>query len=333
MKVFIIFIIFITYLISQETLSSESIDIQIETNSNIKTHMYSIQLGTFYTVKQAHAFSMFLNDLIRKDIFIYPVDEYITLRYKVENKVRFLKKHLQTIKELGFKDAYIVISKVDKLDKPNKIKKDVFKIETKLINKKTQQKNQKKINRYLYTRILQQAHKYKKNGQLYKSIKRYEQAFEYVKNNISANKNLYYLYGKTNNWKRAEIIFLDMENKDNVLYSYARGALETNSQSLKTDINSYLSYDTSGYTNLILGYYFEKKNDLEKASYYYRKAYNRNNMYVAFAYARFNEIIQKYEKAKSIYKLIYNNTDTQSKSLRIKAYQRYQELSQLGSGE
>jgi len=318
MRVLIIFIIFMTFLLAQERLINKG-----------NNKMYSIQLGTFNTKDQALSFLMTLDEKIKKESFIYEVDDYITLRYKISKKVRFLRNSLIEIKKLGFKDSYIATSIISKLEKPiNDIKQTIKTVTT----KEEIQVIKKKINRFNYTKILNQAHNYKVNMNFFKSIEFYEKAYNLIKNNNSANNNLFYLYGKTNNWQKAKIRLLEFENKDVFLYSYSRGALEINNIKLESDIKPYLMYDNSGYTKLILGYHFEMNNNLKKASYYYKKAYKKNNIYLSFAYARFNEIIKNYKKAKFIYKYIYENIDTQSIILKDKAYKRYQELSKLKGG-
>ena len=56
----------------------------------------------------------------------------------------------------------------------------------------------------------------------------YEKAFRHKQDNDAINNNLFYLYGKTNNWPKASEKLCLLKKLDKVLYSYAIGALEIN---------------------------------------------------------------------------------------------------------
>lgn len=256
---------------------------------------------------------------IQNKTTLYPVSRYVTARYLDDSLPFSLKK----IIKLGYKDAFIVNTSLERFNKysKNKVEKDpIIKINL--------------LSSYDYNRIIKEAHNSKVENDLHRSVELYEKAFLHTQNNQSINSNLYYLYGMTNNWEKAKKYLSMIEsnsNKDKSLYSYSLGALAINNETLEKDLLPFLNLDISGYTRLVIASHFEKKEDISKSFDYYEKAYNMNkyDTYVTFAYARANELIEDYEKSIYFYKLLFERNVRDNLHLQDKAFTRYKELEKL----
>lgn len=307
---------------------------------NNSKYSYSLQLYSFHKTDEngiINAYSSLPED-IKKHTAIYPTGEYITLRYLNKPSKKDFNSIFKKVKFI-FDDAYIATVTTDKFkeylnqtkkrfENKEKIKNEDLRGYSKICVQKQSFEFQN-LSTYEYTKVLVDAHEMKETNQIIESIKLYEKAFAHKQDNYSINNNLFYLYGKTNNWPKAvEKICLLRKKIDKVLYSYTLGALEINNPMLESELSLYLKDDKSGYLHLSLGVFQERNEDFEKAHGYYQKAYNLNryDMYLAYAFARSSEIQSDYKGAMFIYGLIAKNNDRKYQQLQQQAYNRYNQL-------
>ncbi|MEA3353533.1 MAG: hypothetical protein U9Q33_06940 [Campylobacterota bacterium] len=309
-------------------------------------YLYTVQLVTFYQdqIEQIKDKFNTLPKTIKDESFIYPTGKYLTLKYSSARLAKELNSKLNLAIEAGFESAFI--SKMSK-EKYNRITNQSIRYDKKV------QKNEElstdegtplwciqqqsipmiKLDNYEYTRALTDAHKYKNQNRTLKSIETYEKLFAHDHTNSAIVNNIFYLYGKTNNWPKANEKLCLLKKKDKAIYSYAIGALEINNPMIEEELASSLQYDRSGYVHLALAVYFERNEEYKKSHQFYKSAYNRNryDLYLAFAYARSCEIESQYKKAVFIYQLISNSNDKRYKNLITQAYNRYNQLRKINT--
>jgi len=310
-------------------------------NSSSKTS-YTIQLisipkSSIEIAKKT--FNELPHDIKEKSV-LYPLGSYITIRYLSSDGVTPLKSVLKDMKKTQFKDSLIVRMNTNKYIKllnknsnyeNNTIQHDSDDSQYSLSCTQQQSFKFEKLDNFQYTRILSNAHKFKSLNKVRDSIKQYERAFAHQQSNNAINNNLFYLYGKTNNWPKASEKLCLLKKHDKVLYSYAIGALEINNPMIEDELKDTLHYDKSGYIHLALGVYFERNEMYIKAHSYFKKAYdiNRYDVYLAFAYARSCEIESDYKKAAFVYKMISDNREDRLLNLKQQAKQRYEQISRM----
>jgi tetratricopeptide (TPR) repeat protein len=134
--------------------------------------------------------------------------------------------------------------------------------------------------------------------------------------------NLCYLYGKRGAWFGAKEIIEKEKYASKLIYAYAYGALESNQEGFIHNLAEYILMDKTGKLALLAGYYYEQKEDMQRALSYYKMAYEKNpsNKYNIYAYARaldiqnddkkalryYKKVLQKMKKSENNYNLIYN---------------------------
>jgi len=313
-----------------------------ETFSNNNTYSYSIQLYSFHKLDDKGIVKAY-NELpqeMKSNIALYPSGEYITFKYLNKREKNDFQKDgiFKKIKYI-FDDAYISTVVTDRYKEYLHQTKKRFiqdkEIENEDLHGYTKACIQKQsfklenLSTHEYTKILVDAHELKSTNQVIESIKMYEKGFAHAQNNSVINNNLFYLYGKTNNWPKAvEKVCLVEKTISKVLYSYALGALEINNPMLENELSDYLKDDQLGYLHLALGVFFERNENFEKAHRYYKKSYdlNRYDMYLAYAYARSSEIQSDYKNALFMYGIIARNNDTKYINLQKQSIQRYEQL-------
>lgn len=300
---------------------------------------YSIQLITLSKTNLKRTKKLFNNlpKYVQERSVIYPVGKFLTIRYFIKKSSAELKNDLKDIKNHGFKDAFIIKTSLDKFnDIRSKMGLDANNVSNTKHNIRDVKNSEKqfemlKLSTFEYSKTLIDAHEMKNKNKLRASIKLYEKALGHDQTNLFVNNNLYYLYGRTNNWPRANQLINIIDNKDKVLYAYSIGAIEINNPNLERELLEVLKYDISGYTKLALGSFFENNKSYKKSHDYYKKAYdnNRYDLYLAFAYARSCEINNDTKNAKFVYKMISNNTDDNLHNFKKQAYIRYNQLNRL----
>lgn len=309
--------------------------LQNSLNSSTKLS-YTIQLLSVHklSLKSLKVQYNLLPKDIKENSVIYPIGQFIAIRYLSYDNISDLKPILKELRKGQFKDSIIV--------KANKKK---FK---RLLNKdtNTQPRNPngyqlacvskqsfefQKLDNFQYTKTLLDAHKFKNKNKILDSIKMYEKVFSHDQTDRSINNNLFYLYGKTNNWPKAMEKVCLIKKPGKVLYSYAIGALEINNPMIEDDLIGILKYDDTGYIHLALGVFMERNESYKKAHDYFKKAYdiNRYDLYLAYAYARSCEIENDYKKAAFIYKIIAQNGEDRFQNIKKNAYERYNQISKL----
>ncbi|MCK5111238.1 MAG: hypothetical protein KAQ94_06925 [Arcobacteraceae bacterium] len=319
--------------------------------------VYTIQLATFPKNKKYIGIK-FLNNLdenIRLKSVLYPIGDFFTLRYNPSTKRELLFDEVYKLRDMGHESAFIVQTSLNKFYKAQKEtisnlkfndvkeeKQSSLKIYTTVqeqtiktvkISPKTKKNTviEKKLTKYEYTATLDAANKLTKNNQLIDSIEKYEILFKDRLTNKLVNKNLFYLYGKTNNWQKAKINIQNIKRKDKLLYAYGLGALENFNQNLENELKPELNEDLSGYVNLVLGVFKERQKEYKCAYAYYENAYMKNkfDIFIQFAYARAYELIGKNDFAQNIYLEISSIKSDNYANIKTQAYNRYLELKEL----
>lgn len=316
------------------------VDVRLRANENSidgDKIVYAIQFITFSKNKKDSALEFLdtLDEHIQSQTALYLNGELISLRYKPSISRELLLNDLEKIKDIGFEDAYIVESYLRKFQiKQEKLPpKNVYQ-DSISYSPFSQEKSPKKLTKYEYKQILNIANKFKESSNLHASIEKYETLFDDSKDNEIVNNNLFYLYGKTNNWNNAKLNLQNINRKDKLLYAYGLGSLESYSKNLEKELQSEIDEDFSGYVNLILGVLKERENNFNDAYTYYETAYikNRSDIYIAFAYARAYELIKKYDLAQKIYfeiSAIESDRYIEIKALSLKRYLELKELLEL----
>ncbi|MDQ1341305.1 MAG: hypothetical protein QG567_2463 [Campylobacterota bacterium] len=94
------------------------------------------------------------------------------------------------------------------------------------------------------------------------------------------------------------------------MYAYAYGAVKSNQENYYNDMLPYIAVDGSGKLMMLTGYYFEKKEDMQRATSFYKMAYEKNpsDIYNIFSYARVLDMEQN-TQARVLYRDILNQVD------------------------
>lgn len=307
--------------------------------------IYTIQIATFPIAHEESAISFFqsLEESIRSKSAIYPSNGYLTIRYYPSESKKSLTNQLKYVHQNGFKDAFIANTYLNKFyNFQNKEYHEYREKSTKipLANKPFKKEEIKKIDKpqkstlskYQYNILLNEANNLKNEYNLKESVKKYEQLYNFSQENSLVNNNLFYLYGKTNQWKKAKNKIDKSLDKGNLLYSYGLGALESYNQNLENELKDQLEHDIKGYVSLVLGVFKERQHNYQDAYNYYENAYRKNrfDLFIMFAYARAFELIEDYKKAKQIYFDIATIKSIKYENLRKISYNRYLELDNLG---
>jgi len=347
-KVFFLFCLIISDLLAFEdknisNLYKQSVD---QLNSTISTNnfIYTIQLQSFKrentneTSLVLESMKLLVED--QDDLYIYPLGRYDTIRYKKSFSKDKIYEYLNKLKQKDiFKDA--IVKKVPKerlekylsRDKKNDTKDQEDSYQFACI--KQQSFEFEKLSSYQYTNLLNQADKYKRSSMIIQSIESYEKLFASDQKNNIVNNNLFFLYGLSNNWPKAKEKFCLLKDLEKLIYSYALGALQINNPNLNEELNEVINEDRSGYINLVMAVFYERKENFSEAFRYYKKAYdlNRSDSFLTFAYARVCEIQDRYDDAIFLYNLILQNTQDenikQQSLARIKNIQLIKEIDMI----
>ncbi|MFA5460510.1 MAG: hypothetical protein WC274_00360 [Sulfurimonas sp.] len=314
--------------------ASDSLSVGLE-NENIE--VYTIQIFSDQSIDAAKEMLTNVPTHLRSETFIYKINGYYKGRYSQNLAYSKIKPELELFHKSGFKDAYILKTTVSKMFE--ELVKDEIKESSALeptplhaieetksekivqmpsleklvvyneeeISKKKAQSN---ISTFNQSNILIKAQNAYKAGDESEAMFYYEML---LSNDFASQKvknNLCYLYGKQGSWLGAKKIIDKESYQKKFIYAYAYGAVLTLQDSFYDDISEYIEFDSSGRLLLLTGYYFEKKDDMQRAGYFYQAAYKKNktDVYNIFAYARFSDMIDANE-ALNLYKNILAKID------------------------
>jgi len=285
--------------------SSEAIGIG-EEQKDQNTTVYSIQLFTFKSLQGAKIFFDKTPQNLKDKAALYKSGDYIVGRYGEESSYEEMKQSLQKIHEAGYADAFVVKTNSFNM-KNNKIFTGAGKTKKEI----TQNKNiTPSISKHNKSDLLLKAQRAYQSGDEMGAAFYFEMLLNSGYENQKIKNNLCYLYGKSGAWPQAKELIESERYKGKLIYAYAYGAVESNQDSYYDDMLPYISADDSGRLMMLSGYYFEKRDDMQRALSFYKIAYekNPNDIYNIFAYARALDIEQN-EKAKSLYLEALNKID------------------------
>ncbi|MDQ1244562.1 MAG: hypothetical protein QG567_1201 [Campylobacterota bacterium] len=288
---------------------------------DIKTTIYFVQLFSEKNIEKAKAILEKTQENIKKETFLHKSGDYIVGRYGENKSYSGMKQSLQKAKEAGFLDAYII--KSTDLDMKNS-----------LVFAKTQEQEKQHsevdnsiigMSKFDQSNILLKANNAYKSGNETEAMLYYEMLLASGYENQKIKNNLCYLYGKQGAWFQAKSIIESQRYQGKLLYAYAYGAVQSNQDNYYNDILPYISIDNSGKLMMLTGFYFEKREDMQRAVSFYKMAYEKNpsDPYNIFAYARVLDMEQN-TQSKTIYMDILKKIDT-SHPLYAAIYKRINE--------
>lgn len=284
---------------------------------------YTVQIFTVKTQKTAKKIVKKVPKNLRKDLHLYKIGKYIALRYSSANSANELTSAVENFKKNGFNDAYIIKTSKWHMNKSiidTQIKKEQTK-QPQEAPKKTQPKAEKSPNEVI--QIQHTLNKYTRSNMIKKADQAYQSGdestamlyYEMIANAGSATRNvknnLCYLYGKRGAWPEAKKIIDKERYASKLIYAYAYGAIQTNQDNFASNFADYIMMDKSGRLALLAGYYFEQREDWDRAQGYYKMSYEKNpsDVYNIFAYARVLDIKGERKKALKFYRKVINSAN------------------------
>jgi len=294
---------------------------------------YIVKIGRFYVVKydagkefKKLKESLYLiKSLGYKDAFIIKMK-----KFRLANVIKVSDENLDEIEEKPkeeFKDEFekikepsggivIPVSKSKDLKKKLLAKSDTdsnLVIVKKVSKKKT---DKKRLSNSELILILSKADQFFNEGKYQKSLNEYLKIYESEDASETVLINISYLMGRTQNFDKFRDFLSEEKNKEPLLYAFGVGAIEISEEEIaKKFLLKNIDFSQEGYIELLLGYIFEKDKDLEKAIYFYKKAYLKNskNPHFIYAYARALDLLRKYKEALEYYKKISEISDNKLK--------------------
>lgn len=142
--------------------------------------------------------------------------------------------------------------------------------------------------------------------------------------------NLCYLYGREGSSSMMEKLVDGKRGINDYLYAYGVGALEAGRSDLYSILSPYLVYDKSGRLPMLCGYFFEQEKNNERATAFYKMAYETNpsDPHILYAYTRSVDISGDKEKALYLYTQL-TQLGSEFEPLRVAAQSRIQTLRRL----
>lgn len=289
---------------------------------DIKTTVYSVLLFSEKDIAKAKTALEKTPENIKKETFLHKIGDYVVGRYGENKSYSSMKQSLQKAKEAGYLDAYIVES--TNLDMKNSLLFTPIQEEKKQ-HAKADNSNIG-ISKFDQSNILLKANNAYKSGEETEAMLYYEMLLASGYENQKIKNNLCYLYGKQGAWFQAKNIIEGQRYQGKLLYAYANGAVQSNQENYYNDILPYIAIDNSGKLMMLTGFYFEKREDMQRAISFYKMAYEKNpsDPYNIFAYARVLDMEQN-SQSKTIYMDILKKIDT-SHPLYATIYKRVSEI-------
>lgn len=274
---------------------------------DIKTTIYSVQLFSEKDIAKAKTTLEKTPENIKKETFLHKIGDYVVGRYGENKSYSSMKQSLQKAKEAGYLDAYIIES--TNLD-----------MKSSLVFAPTQEEKKQHaavdnstigISKFDQSNILLKANNAYQSGDETEAMLYYEMLLASGYENQKIKNNLCYLYGKQGAWFQAKSIIESQRYQGKLLYAYSNGAVQSNQENYYNDILPYISIDNSGRLMMLTGFYFEKREDMQRAISFYKMAYEKNpsDPYNIFVYARVLDMEQKTQAA-ALYRDVLNKIDS-----------------------
>lgn len=277
-----------------------------EKKEDKKTTIYSVQLFAEKNIEKAKIRVDKVPQNIKNEITLHNIGNYIVGRYAQNESYRSMKQNLEKIHQAGYRDAYIIES--TDWDMKNSLVFDGTNEEKKQVAQK--QDSNPKISKFDKSDILLKANNAYQNGDETGAMLYYEMLLASGYENQKIKNNLCYLYGKKGAWFQAKSTIESERYQGNLLYAYAYGAVQNNQENYYNDMLAYIAVDGSGKLMMLTGYYFEKKDDMQRAASFYKMAYEKNpsDVYNIFSYARVLDMEQN-AQARGLYRDILNRVN------------------------
>lgn len=328
--------------------ASDSVGVGVqkeEKKEEEKKVVYAVQLFADKNVQSAKETLNIIPKSIKDGVTLHKIGNYIVGRYGQSEFYGDTRLSLQKAHEAGYAGSYIITSNT--LDMKNNLVSGESKEEEKQIPQvpkaqikeqdkqtpqtpkieKIEKNSNPKISKSEKSNTLLKAQSAYEKGDENEAMLYYEMLLASGEKSQKIKNNLCYLYGKRGAWLQAKEI-IDSEGQFNgeLIYAYAYGAVLSNQENYYSDLSEYIMVDKSGRLMLLSGYYFEKREDMQRAAPFYKMAYEKNSsdLYNIFAYARILDMQQNRE-ALILYKNILSKTDT-SHALHNTLKNRIQEM-------
>ncbi|MEK6659557.1 MAG: hypothetical protein AABY36_07765, partial [Campylobacterota bacterium] len=296
-----------------------------EKSEEQKKVVYAVQLFAEQNIDSAKITQSEMSKKIKDKITLHKIGNYIVGRYSQSESYSETKVNLQKIYEAGYKDSYIITS--TDVDMKNNLVLGESKEEEKQAPQapKAQTKEQDnqtpktpkieknsnpKISKSEKSNILLKAQNAYEKGDENEAMIYYEMLLASGEKSQKIKNNLCYMYGKRGAWLQAKEIIDAEQFNGKLVYAYAYGAVLGNQDNYYSDLSEYIMVDKSGRLMLLSGYYFEKREDMQRAASFYKMAYEKNpsDFYNIFAYARILDM-QQNKEALAFYKKILSKID------------------------
>jgi len=278
-----------------------------------KKRVYTIQLFSIKRTLSKQAIFHTVPRALRNKLHLHKVKNATVACYSQAADYKSIRKALSKVRKAGYKQAYIITT--TRWYMPQKEKVEDTKNRT------------PKLSKYVVSQMIVKANKAYKNADESRAMMYYEMLLSSGVKSSNIKNNLCYLYGKQGAWEEAKNIIDNERYPTRLIYAYANGAVRTSQKSFYDDLQNYILLDRSGHLDLLAGYYFEENNNLKRAVEFYKKAYekNRNDIYNAYAYARFLDILKKKKEAFELYENLYERTREDNavhKAVKIRLHQQ-----------
>jgi len=300
-----------------------------------KRVVYAVQLFAEQDIDSAAITLGKISKNLKDVVTLHKIGNYIVGRYGQSESYAQTKTDLQKAYDAGYKDSYIITS--TDVDMKNNLvqgeikkqEKQAPKVETKEQEKKAskiEKNSTPKISKSDKSNTILKAQSAYEKGDENEAMIYYEMLLASGEKSQKIKNNLCYLYGKRGAWFQAKEIIDSEQYNGKLIYAYAYGAVENNQDNYYNDLSEYIVVDKSGRLMLLSGYYFEKREDMQRAASFYKMAYEKNSsdVYNIFAYARILDMQQNIE-ALAFYKKILSKIDA-SHPLYIAVNVRIKEL-------
>jgi len=286
------------------------------------TPIYTMQL---FSAKKIATINNAMKEIpkeFKNETYIYKVGNYFAIRYGQKENYKEVQPYVEIFQNSGFKDAYVQKTTRQRI-LDNKIGK-VLPVSQRQKNKNENRKSLVKenlitttskiptVSKFVNSNMVLKADNAYKNGNESEAMMYYEMLLASGNTNSKVKNNLCYLYGKRGAWFEAKTVIDKEQYQGKLLYSYAYGAVENNQQDYYVNLSPYIMLDRTGMLMLLTGSYFERREDLERATIFYKMAYkkNKSNPYVLYAYARSEDMQEKFKEATELYKRVLKSVNS-----------------------
>ncbi len=278
-----------------------------------KKRVYTIQLFSIQRALSRQAIFHKVPKTLRDKLHLHKVKKETVACYSQATNYNTIRKELSKVRKAGYKKAYIITTTRWYMPQQKQVDSNVNKTP--------------KLSKYVISQMIVKANSAYKNTDESRAMMYYEMLLAAGVKSSSVKNNLCYLYGKQGAWEEAKDIIDNDRYPAKLIYAYANGAVRTSQKSFYDDLKDYILLDRSGHLDLLAGYYFEENKNLKRAFDFYTKAYekNSNDIYNAYAYARFLDIIGKKEEAFELYRNLYERTNEDNavyKAVKSRLHQR-----------